>query len=233
MDELIATILKQYQGEFMTVGLAGSVSVGKSTLAETLASRLTTAGVNSQVISTDHFLMSNADLQSAGLFDQKGFPQTYHLDQLADLVQAFRAGKKRATLPIYQQVLADIVPDQDQVIDRPQILIIEGVVALQLPKAALDLAIYIDADLADIKDWYLARNLMATFAARNHPDSWRYQYHHWPIDDFANQALAVWDRTNQVNLDRYIHPSAVRADLVVHLDHWHQITAVAPQVDKA
>ncbi len=218
MNTLVAAIQQRYHGNFMTIGIAGSVAVGKSTFAAHLASVL---GVQVQVVSTDDFLMANATLMAKQLFDQKGFPQTYALDQLAQVIAAFQAGAAQVTIPKYSQEIADIDGTVQQTITRPDILIIEGVVALQLP--TIDFKIYLDADLTAIKGWYLARTLEMTALAKEDPTSWRYQFTQMPIDALTTLVMKTWDETNQVNLERYILPTKETADAVVHLDAQHQI----------
>lgn len=71
--ELVEKIYQAHQGSFLTVGITGSVSVGKSTLAENLAHDLEKRGLTVTVVSTDDFLKTNQELQDDGLFDQKVF----------------------------------------------------------------------------------------------------------------------------------------------------------------
>ena len=99
MNTLVQAIQQRYQGDFMTVGITGSVAVGKSTFAANLAEAL---AVNVAVVSTDDFLMSNATLMAHGLFNQKGFPQTYGLDKMAQMIAAFKAGQSTVTIPLYR-----------------------------------------------------------------------------------------------------------------------------------
>ena len=221
MNTLVQAIQQRYQGDFMTVGITGSVAVGKSTFAANLAEAL---AVNVAVVFTDDFLMSNATLMAHGLFDQKGFPQTYGLDKMAQMIAAFKVGQSTVTIPLYRQDIADIDAQAQQTISRPDILIIEGVVALQL--AALDFKIYLDASLADIKAWYLSRTLAMTAQAQDDPTSWRYQFAQMPVAELSELAMTTWDETNQVNLDRYILPTQQQADAVVSLDSEHQIRRI-------
>lgn len=221
MNTLVQAIAQRYHGDFMTVGITGSVAVGKSTFAANLAEAL---AVNVAVVSTDDFLMPNATLMAQGLFDQKGFPQTYILDKMAQMIADFQAGQPEVTIPLYRQDIADIDPQVRQTILRPDILIIEGVVALQL--AALDFKIYLDAALTDIKTWYLSRTLAMTAQAKTDPTSWRYQFAQMPVAELSALAMTTWEDTNQVNLDRYILPMKPTADAVVNLDQHHQITRI-------
>ena len=97
-----------------------------------------------KVISTDHFLMSNQTLIAQDLFGQKGFPQTYDLESLEQVIKAFKQGEKSVEIPIYTQENSDIDPNNQQIIERPDILIIEGVVALRLKQT--DFKIYLEAE---------------------------------------------------------------------------------------
>lgn len=221
MDDLVRAIKQRYHGRFMSVAIAGSVSVGKSTFAKKLAKLL---DVTVTVISTDDFLMPNAVLMDKGLFNQKGFPQTYNIAALEQLIMRFEAGEKSAEIPYYTQEIADIHPDTKQRIMKPEILIIEGVVALQLERT--DFKIYLDADLTHIKSWYLARTLDMTERAKNDPTSWRYQYAQMPAEQLSQLVMKVWRETNQVNLDCYIQPSSAHVDAIVRLNENHDIDTI-------
>lgn len=221
MDELIQKINQKFQHKFMTIAIAGSVSVGKSTFANKLAQSLTQQAT---VISTDDFLMPNSVLHAKNLFNQKGFPQTYDMAKLERVMTLFQSGELSVEIPYYTQEAADIHPEKTQIIQRPEILIIEGVVALQLQQT--DFKIYLDADLSDIKSWYLTRTLEMTALSKNDPTSWRYQYAQMPIGEFSNLVMTIWDETNQVNLDRYILPTKQCADALVMLDENHDIQRI-------
>ncbi|CUR64394.1 type I pantothenate kinase [Leuconostoc gasicomitatum] len=221
MDELVQKINQAFNDDFMTIAVAGPVSVGKSTFANKLASALTQQVT---VISTDDFLMPNSMLMTKNLFNQKGFPQTYDLEKLEQVMTRFKSGELSVQIPCYTQELADIHPKKKQTIKKPEILIIEGVVALQLQQT--DFKIYLDASLIDIKAWYLTRTLAMTALSKNDPKSWRYQYTRMPIVEFSNLVMKIWDETNQVNLDRYILPSKQRADALVMFDENHDIKQV-------
>ncbi|MCT4382209.1 type I pantothenate kinase [Leuconostoc suionicum] len=223
MIDLVSFIEGRYVAPFMVIGITGSVAVGKSTFARNLAEKLSRHGLKSTVISTDDFLMSNEELHARGLFEQKGFPQTYHIDQLEQVIKQFHAGEKSVDIPIYTQELADIHPNETQTVELPNILIIEGVTALQLPAEQLDLKIYIDANLADIKKWYLTRTLEVTALAKDDPSSWRYNYAKMPLDEFTKLAMQVWQTTNQKNLDDYILPTKTFADVIVYVNQQHDI----------
>ncbi|MGX4594251.1 type I pantothenate kinase [Leuconostoc sp. JNUCC 76] len=223
MIDLVSFIEGRYVGRFMVIGITGSVAVGKSTFACNLAERLNQRGLKSTVISTDDFLLSNQELRERDLFEQKGFPQTYHLDQLEQVVKGFQSGEKSINIPVYTQEIADIHPNETQTVELPNILIVEGVTALQLSAKRLDLKIYIDANLADIKDWYLTRTLEVTALAKDDPSSWRYSYAKMPLDELSKLVMQVWQTTNQKNLDEYILPTKELADVIVYVDKEHNI----------
>lgn len=221
MNGLVKAIESRYHGEFMTVAIAGSVAVGKSTFANELAEKLK---INVAVVSTDDFLFSNQFLQEHQLFDRKGFPETYDLDALTKLIAQFKSGNQLVRIPHYDQKIADIDHNVTRIVNKPDILIIEGVVALQL--SIIDFKIYLDATIENIKRWYLTRTLELTEKAKHDPNSWRHQYAHMPVKDFTKLVMAVWENTNQVNLDKYISPSKSNADAIVYLNEKHQVEKI-------
>lgn len=226
LNQLLQQVEKAQKGAFFTIGLTGSVAVGKSTLADQLAVALRKVGRTVEVLSTDAFLKNNERLHQEGIFDEKGFPKSYDLHSMEDFIRNFKDGKDRQETAVYSQTLADIIPNEKRTINRPDVLILEGVVALQLPTDLLDLTVFLEADMQDVKDWYLARNLLATVKSANRPDSWRAQYARLPLFDFYKLAMGVWERTNQKNYDDYILKTREKSDWIVSVDYFHQVQSV-------
>lgn len=209
--------------DFFVIGLTGSVAVGKSTLSARLSESLQERHFDVEVVSTDDFLLTNLELKQHQLFDEKGFPKTYHLNKLAQMIQDFRDNAPQVTIPDYSHELADIRPDVQKVIQKPDILIIEGVTALQLPDHILDLAIYVDAKLADIESWYLNRTLAVMDKAHFDAKSWYYPYTQMPLSQRQEHIMSVWRRTNLKNLQQYIAPTKAKANVIIKIDAQHHI----------
>ena len=110
------------------IGVAGSVAVGKSTTARLLRELLRRAPGNPKVdlITTDGFLLPTAELERRGLMERKGFPESYDRRALLQFVIDVKSGEPRVTAPVYSHIIYDIVPDEQTVIERPDILIVEG-----------------------------------------------------------------------------------------------------------
>ena len=210
-------------GTTRVLAVAGPVAVGKSTIAAHLAHHLRSSGADVAVVSTDGFLFPNAHLEQRGLLARKGYPETYDLDRLASLVGAAREGRSPLAVPVYSHERYDVLEDPEH-LDRPDIMVVEGVVALQRPLG--DLGIYIQADEADIVAWYVARFLTLVRAADDDPTSF---YRAWiDLDDAAvtELARAVWDGVNHPNLVEHIAPTRARADAVIHKGADHRILSV-------
>src|SRR5690349_23867866 len=76
------------------VGIGGPISSGKSTFAGLLADRLETdRGLAVAVVSADGFLFSNDDLHARGMFDRKGYPESFDVASLVAFLAAVRAGE--------------------------------------------------------------------------------------------------------------------------------------------
>ncbi|MCO0832114.1 type I pantothenate kinase [Fructobacillus sp. W13] len=222
IEQLVEEVKKAHQGAFFTLAITGSVSVGKSTLAEMLAVQLEETGLKTAIVSTDDFLKNNARLHEEGIFEQKGFPVSYDLEKLSSFIENFQDGVEKQSLAAYSQNMADIVDGQEKTVEKPDVLLLEGVVALQLDSSLLDLTVFLEADINHIKDWYLQRNLLATVKSVDEPKSWRNQYVNLSLVDFYNVAMDVWEKTNQKNYDEYILPSKKQADWVLTFDYFHQ-----------
>ena len=155
------------------IGIAGSVAVGKSTSARVLRELLARWPAHQRVdlVPTDGFLWPNAELERRGIMHRKGFPESFDQARLLQFVADVKAGRSHVGAPVYSHFSYDIVPGEKIVVDRPDILIIEGLNVLQpakLPKHGeavpfvsdfFDFSIYIDAEPAIIEKWYVTRFL--------------------------------------------------------------------------
>lgn len=209
--------------EAPVVAIAGPVAVGKSTLATALAEGLARRGRTAEVVATDGFLWPNAVLEARDLLARKGEPATYDLDRLQAVVDDARAGVDVLEVPVYSHQRYDVleVPERR---DRPDVLIMEGVVALQ--RRFGDLNVYVDAEVDHVEGWYVARFHDLVAEARDDPDSF---YRGWidldrqAVDDLAR---AVWSGVNLPNLVTHIAPTRDRADVVVRKGPDHAIREV-------
>ncbi len=155
------------------IGIAGSVAVGKSTTARLLQVLLShwPSSPKVELITTDGFLFPNHILAERGLMKRKGFPESYDLRRLVHFLADIKSGVPEVSVPIYSHLSYDIVPDQLRVIRQPAILIVEGLNILQTRDGHLrerqrffvsdfiDYTIYLDAEEADIEQWYIERFL--------------------------------------------------------------------------
>lgn len=219
----IADRLAPTPGTTRILAVAGPVAVGKSTIAARLADHLRADGDRVAVVSTDGFLHPNAVLEGRGLLERKGYPETYDLDRLEAVVTAARTGGTPLEVPVYSHEHYDVL-ESPEPIDRPDVLVVEGVVALQRPFA--DLGVYIHAEEAHVVGWYVARFQALVEAAGDDPTSF---YRAWTdLDETAvgDLARAVWDGVNHPNLLEHIAPTRARADVVIHKGADHRILSL-------
>ena len=219
----IADRLAPTPGTTRILAVAGPVAVGKSTIAARLADHLRADGDRVAVVSTDGFLHPNAVLAGRGLLERKGYPETYDLDRLEAVVTAARTGGTPLEVPVYSHEHYDVL-ESPEPIDRPDVLVVEGVVALQRPFA--DLGVYIHAEEAHVVGWYVARFQALVEAAGDDPTSF---YRAWTdLDETAvgDLARAVWDGVNHPNLLEHIAPTRARADVVIHKGADHRILSL-------
>jgi type I pantothenate kinase len=215
--DLAQRILARRAGEGpFIVGVTGSVASGKSTLAARLETLLAGRGGRVERVATDGFLLPNPVLDARGLTNRKGFPETYDLGALAAALGAVRWGLVR--FPAYSHVTYDLDPAADRTLDRPDILIIEGL-ALGLDRpprpGALDCLVYLDAKEAHLEAWFVARFMGFWEAAETDPASFYARFR--SFDRLGAEALAraVWAGINLPNLRAHIAPVRAHADLVV------------------
>jgi type I pantothenate kinase len=218
------------------IGIAGSVAVGKSTTARLLQLMLSRAYPDKrvQMITTDGFLYPNAELEKRGILDRKGFPESYNMDLLIHFLNNVKNNTGVVRAPKYSHQIYDIVPGEEEVLDHPDILIVEGINVLQLPTHEpiyvsdyFDLSIYVDADPELIEQWYLERFGMLLDTAFTDPTNYYYQYAIGDRKVAFDMARDVWDKVNLVNLKDYILPTKNRADVILHKTQNHVIDQVS------
>jgi type I pantothenate kinase len=223
------------------IGVAGSVAVGKSTTARVLQALLARWSPRPKVdlVTTDGFLLPNAALERQGLMQKKGFPESYDLPTLLGFLSDIKAGRRPVRAPVYSHLIYDIIPNEWIEIDRPDILIVEGVNVLQtgrLPRDGkavpvvsdfFDFSVYIDAEEPVLREWYVRRFLTLRDTAFLDPRSYFHRYSLLSDDEAAATALAIWERTNRANLEDNILPTRPRATLILKKGADHVVETVA------
>src|SRR5690242_8472969 len=223
------------------IGIAGSVAGGKSTTARVLQALLARWSPRPKVelVTTDGFLFPNAVLERLGLIQKKGFPESYDLPLLLAFLSDIKSGRRGVRAPVYSHLRWDIVPNQWQEVDQPDILIVEGVNVLQtgrLPRDGkavpvvsdfFDFSVYIDADEAVMREWYVQRFLTFRDTAFHDPKSYFNRYAVLSDEEATATAIAIWERTNLANLEDNILPTRPRATLILKKRADHLVETVA------
>ena len=219
------------------IGVAGSVAVGKSTVSRLLQELLSRdpATPSIALVTTDGFLYPNAELERRGLGDRKGFPESYDRGTLLRFVTDIKSGVDTVNAPVYSHQSYDIVPGEMETVRRPDILIIEGLNVLQPPTAGQDLAlsdlfdfgIYVDADVAAIRHWYVERFLQLRESAFARADSYFHRYASLSDSEATEIALGFWNAVNEPNLVDNIAPTRSRATLILHKEKDHTVSSVS------
>jgi len=223
------------------IGVGGSVAAGKSTTARVLQALLARWPNVPQVdlITTDGFLYPNAVLEREGLMEKKGFPESYDLPALLRFLSDIKAGRRPVRAPVYSHLVYDVIPNQWIEIDRPEILIVEGLNVLQagrLPKDGkavpfvsdfFDFSVYLDADEAVLLSWYVNRFLALRGTAFADPKSYFHRYAKLTDAEATATATSIWNRINLVNLRENILPTRPRADLILTKGDSHEVEQVA------
>ncbi|MHA2788549.1 type I pantothenate kinase [Corynebacterium sp. S7] len=215
------------------IGVAGSVAVGKSTTARLLQVLLQRWDTHPRVdlVTTDGFLYPTAELERRKLMNRKGFPESYDRRALLRFVTDVKSGKPNVQAPVYSHTAYDILPDEYQVIDRPDIVILEGLNVLQtgptlMVSDLLDFSVYVDARTTDIEHWYIERFLKLRHTAFRQPGAHFADYAHLDEAKGAHTAREIWQSINLPNLMENILPTKVRASLVLHKGYDHLVQRV-------
>lgn len=217
------------------IGIAGSVAVGKSTTARLLQTILarTFKRRNVQLITTDGFLYPNKFLEEKGLMDRKGFPESYDMERLITFLNEVKSGQEEIKAPLYSHSVYDIIENEYEIVQQPDILIVEGINTLQLPANQqiyvsdfFDFSVFVDADPALIRKWYLDRFGALLDTAFLEPDNYYYQYAIGNREEAFTMAKEVWKTINLKNLEEYILPTRERADVILHKTDNHIIDEI-------
>lgn len=218
------------------ISIAGSVAVGKSTSARILQSLLSNWPNTRQVdlITTDGFLYPLEKLKKDNLLQKKGFPVSYDTAKLIQFLADVKSGKSGVTAPIYSHLTYDIIPNRFNIVNQPDILILEGLNVLQTGSRKtgqvfvsdfVDFSIYVDADESLLKEWYIRRFLKLRQSAFTDPNSYFKHYAQLSEQESIQTATDIWNNINGLNLRENILPTRERANLILtkganHVVEW-------------
>lgn len=218
------------------IGIAGSVAVGKSTIARLLHRLLGhwEGTPHVELVTTDGFLLPNAELERRGLMERKGFPESYDRRALLRFVSQIKSGAPEVSAHVYSHLHYDIVPGQYTTVKSPDVLIVEGLNVLQPASAGhrlavsdlFDFTVYVDARTGDIATWYEERFLRLQRGAFSSPDSFFHRYAALSEDEARAKARSIWANINEPNLVENILPTRARASLVLRKDADHSVSNV-------
>ncbi|KZX21017.1 type I pantothenate kinase [Rathayibacter tanaceti] len=218
------------------IGVAGSVAVGKSTIARLLRELLARWDDTPRVelVTTDGFLLPNRELERRGLMSRKGFPESYDRRALLRFVSEVKGGAAEVRAPFYSHLSYDIVPDAEIVVRRPDVLIVEGLNVLQPPVPGhglavsdlFDFTVYVDARTSDIARWYEERFLTLQQGAFTNPNSYFHRYAALTPDEARERARSIWSAINEPNLVQNVRPTRSRASLVLRKQADHAVSSV-------
>ncbi len=222
------------------IGISGSVAVGKSTTSRVLQALLSCwpNHPNVVIVTTDGFLYSTAELERRGLMERKGFPESYDLARLLQLLHDIKAGRNDLQAPVYSHHHYDIVEDEIIEIGQPDIVIVEGLNILQtgIPKPGqqprifisdyFDFSIFVDAETSVIKQWFIDRVLLFCCTAFKDPDAFFHYLSKMNEEEVIKFSERVWREINEVNLVENILPFRERAQLILAKGADHSVEKV-------
>jgi type I pantothenate kinase len=223
------------------IGVAGSVAVGKSTTARILRALLSRWPNTPKVelVTTDGFLLPNSVLERQGLMDKKGFPESYDNRKLLQFLSDVKAGQRNVAAPVYSHLTYDVVEGEYFYVDRPDILIVEGVNVLlasrpprdgrEIPFVSdfFDFSVYLHANEDVLEKWYVDRFRRLRETSFRDPRSYFRKYADLDDDETERVAKDIWRRINLENLHQNIAATRPRASLVLTKGADHRIEEVA------
>jgi type I pantothenate kinase len=222
------------------VGVAGSVAAGKSTVSRLLRELVSRAPGTARVdlVTTDGFLLPNAELSRRGLLARKGFPESYDRRALVRFVADVKAGAPEVSAPVYSHLTYDVVPGARVTVRTPDLLIVEGLNVLQpappdadgRPRITVsdffDFSVYVDARVEDLRRWYVERFLALRRTAFSDPASYFARFAGLADADAVATAEQIWREVNERNLVENIRPTRRRATVVLQKGADHGVGRV-------
>ncbi|GAB3455444.1 type I pantothenate kinase [Kineococcus endophyticus] len=222
------------------IGIAGSVAVGKSTTARVLRELLSHWPETPRVelVTTDGFLLPNAELERRGILHRKGFPESYDRRALLRFLAAVKSGVPEVRAPVYSHLVYDIVPGEEILVRRPDVLIVEGLNVLQPARVRadgtqgvavsdyFDFSLYVDARSEDVRTWYVDRFLELRRTAFSDPQSYFHRYASFTDDEAVARARGIWNEINGPNLAENVLPTRGRATCVLQKGPDHSVRQV-------
>ncbi|WP_338748465.1 type I pantothenate kinase [Janibacter alittae] len=222
------------------IGVAGSVAVGKSTTARILRELMQRWPDTPKVdlVTTDGFLLPNAELERRGLLQRKGFPESYDRRALLRFMSAVKAGQPEVLAPVYSHLTYDIVQGEQIAVRQPDVLIVEGLNVLQPPGVRqdgrsglavsdfFDFSVYVDAKVDDIRQWYVNRFLRLRQTSFADPQSYFHRYADLTDEQAEARALHIFETINEPNLVDNVLPTRGRATLVLTKGSDHQVRRI-------
>ncbi len=240
-----STVIQQFLGKSIEsvpfiISISGSVACGKTTTANLLKHLISSWATNPKValITTDGFLYPNKVLHERHIEAKKGFPISYDVKALMTFLYKLKNGEPNLKVPVYSHLYYDVMPGQYTIVDRPDILILEGVNVLQngadyptirnkvFISDFIDFSIYVDASEDCLIQWYVDRFLKLRENTFSNPDSYFHRYAAMPIEDARNIAYTIWSAVNHENLIANILPSRNRANLILHKAADHSVDRI-------
>lgn len=223
------------------IGIAGSVAVGKSTTARVLQ-RLLAAWPNHPrvaLVTTDGFLYPNRILEQRGIMNRKGFPESYDIRRLVQFLANLKSGKEKVAAPLYSHLEYDVLANEMQWVESPDIVIVEGVNVLQVrprpqgsPEPSIfvsdffDFSIFVDAEDKDLEQWYIERFKSLRTTAFSNPESYFHRYAHLTDAESEEIARKIWNEINKPNLLQNILPTRFRASLILEKGNHHFVQSL-------
>ncbi len=221
------------------IGVAGSVAVGKSTTSRILQTLLKRWPGHPRVdlVNTDGFLLTTAELEKRDLMKRKGFPESYDRHALLTFLADIKSGKRHVKAPVYSHLHYDIVPGEFVEVDQPDVLIVEGLNVLQASPTVkgeptvvvsdfFDFSVYVDVEEHVVKQWYITRFLTFRNSVFKRPGAYFSHFADLDEAEAIETASDIWDSINLVNLRENIYPTRLRADLILHKSADHSIDKV-------
>jgi type I pantothenate kinase len=217
------------------IGIAGSVAAGKSTTARILQALLQRWPDHPRVdlITTDGFLFPNAVLEERGMMLRKGFPESYDVRHLIRFVSEVKSGRSPLFAPLYSHLRYDILPERFQTLDRPDVVIVEGLNVLQTGAGSpvfvsdfFDFSIYVDASIENLRQWYVGRFMRLRETVFQEPDSYFHRFTELSDAEARKRAMQIWMEINEANLRENIEPTRERASLVLEKGNRHSVRRV-------